>query len=365
MEDILNAVRSGADPREAVEKTLSLPREDQERLIEETGRIRSENAGRFLTALYLSVADKKLQKSIKKALFRLKTLGIRVEEPRIEGESVLRKAETVRQAMAFMSNYDAEQTKVVVSAFEIKKNQYAFSHAIIHFSDGLMELRSFPVPRKELEGLLADYLSRLRPPVVLPPVSAPYAGYLVEEASGISRTESEEARSLNHYLSEAEGDVRRPQDIYSLEVDAAVDAEPMDRILTDEIFEPFALEWPGIEEDRKELDQAVNPGLVLPPHVMQERRGAFVRELIENKRLAPIMPSFKRMLEDYAYLFYCLKDFGSYKGLVERLKDPEAMRRGFMYFAAKALEKLEKKEDQLQQEQRQSSLIIDPYSPKR
>ena len=75
------------------------------------GRARSERAGRFLSLLYPALADKRLQKLAKKDLFRLKTLGISVEEPKASGESVLRKMETFRDAMGLMSNYDAAQTK--------------------------------------------------------------------------------------------------------------------------------------------------------------------------------------------------------------------------------------------------------------
>ena len=61
-----------------------------------------------------------------------------------------------------------------------------------------------------------------------------------------------------------------------------------------------------MEEDRKKLNEVINPTIVLPPYVIEERRQAFLNELVESERLAARLPQFKRMLEDYAYLFYCL-----------------------------------------------------------
>lgn len=355
MEEILENIEKGAQLQENIEPVLSLLPNQQEQFLEQLSRLKSENAATFLTLLYERVTDKKLRKLIKKAMFRLKTQGIHVEEPRTAEETVLRKPETSREAKAFMSNYDAEETRVVMAAFETKKNQFIFSHAITHFSNGLVELATFPVPRNELEALLKDYLWRTQPPVVLPAISAPYAGYVIEEASGLSGKESEEARSLKRFLNDMKGNVRKPQDISLLDVDAALRPEPFERIVTHHIFEPFLLRWSGLEEDQKRLNGVVNPSIIVPPYVIQERREAFLKELVENERVRAKIPFFKRMIEDYAYLFYCMEEFRNYKGLLEQLKDQERLITAFLYFVQKSFEKLEKKEEQ-------PGVLVDPYS---
>ena len=124
-------------------------------LIHAIGALKSESAGGFLSLLYPSLADKALQKLVKKALFGPKTQGIPVEEPRIPGESVLKRVETGREARAFLSNYDPEMTRVVLSALEMKKNQFVLSHAVLHFSDGFVDSKSLSVAKDELEGLPA------------------------------------------------------------------------------------------------------------------------------------------------------------------------------------------------------------------
>ena len=272
------------------------------------------------------------------------------------GESVLKKVETGREVRAFLSNYDPEMTRVVLIAFEMKKNQFLLSQAVLHFSDGLVELKSFPIARDELEDFLKDYLLRMPPSMVLPPISAAYAGYLIEEASGISGREAEEASSLHRMLLTTKSDVGRPGDIYLLQgADTASEASA-EAIFADEIFEPFSLRWPGMEEDRKKLDEVVNPTIVLPPYMVEERKQAFLNELVEKEGLAARLPQFKRMLEDYAYLFYCLENLDYYKGLIVQLAEPAAVKSAFLRFVQKAFEELE------ETDRPQDGVIVDPHS---
>ena len=356
MDDILKSIADGIATGETAELVLRLPGEELALLIHAIGSLKKESAGRFLSLLYPSLADKTLQKLVKKELFLLKTQGIPVEEPRIPGESVLKKVETAREVRALLSNYDSEMTRVVLAAFEMKKNQFVLSQAVLHFSDGLVDLKSFPIARDELEDFLKDYVLQMPHSLVLPPISAAYAGYLIEEASGLSGKETEEAASLHRMLVATKGDVGRPNDIYLLEgADTASEASA-DAIFADEMFEPFSPRWPGMEEDRKKLNDVLNPTIVLPPYVLEERRQAFLNELVEKERLASRLPQFKRLLEDYAYLFYCLGNVDYYKGLLVQLAEAAAVKRAFLRFVQKAFGKPE------EADRRQEGVIIDPHS---
>ena len=209
MDHLLSSIADGSGTAETVDQVLALPAEQLELLIHAIGGLKKESAARFLSLLYPSLADKTLRKLVKKKLFRLKTQGIPVEEPRIPGESVLKRVETGREARAFLSNYDPEMTRAVLSAFEMKKNQFVLSHAILHFSDGLVDLKSLPVARDGLEDFLKEYALRMAPPMVLPSISAAYAGYLIEEAAGLSGKEAEEAASLHRMLLTVKSDVEK------------------------------------------------------------------------------------------------------------------------------------------------------------
>jgi len=149
MDEIITAIVEGGDIEKAAEEVLALPPLQQEEILQRLGGIKKESAGRFLSLLYPRLSDKGLRKLVKKSLFHLKTLGITVEEPKAAGESVLRQpVEIFRDSMGLMSNYDAASTRVVLAAVEVKKNHFLFSHAIIHFTDGLLRLMSMTVVRK-------------------------------------------------------------------------------------------------------------------------------------------------------------------------------------------------------------------------
>jgi hypothetical protein len=358
MEEIIKAVQDGNDLETAVERFLTLPAGQQEGLLSRLGASKSANAARFLTLLYPSITDKKLQKLLKKGLFRLKTQGIHVEEPREAGESALKKAEVTRETRAFMSNYDPEQTRAVLVAVALKKSRFLFCHAVIHFSRGLVQMRSFPIAAKELDALLKEYLAHTVPPMVLPAVSAPYAGYVIQEAAARSGKETEEAKSLIFFLSPAHGDVRKPGDIHALPVDPSIAAAPRETLFAHPMFETFKLTWTGMEEDNRKLEEAANPGIVLPQHVAQERVDSVLRELVKGEKVGAMLPPFTRMLEEYAYLFSCLEEPSLYKGVMEQLKNAESIMQAFLFFVRKALSALQQKK----QEEREPGLLVDPFA---
>jgi hypothetical protein len=353
-------IASGDESGETFDLFLALGSGEQALLLKDIGASRSGEAVKFLVHLYERTPDKKLQKLVKKALFQLKTQGIAVEELKPAGESVLRRAaEAIREAKALLSSYDNELTRVVTTAFEIKKNQFALTHGVLHFTKGLVELRSIPVNRAEVDGILNEYISRSQSPVLCRPVSPPYSGYIIEEASNISGKEVDEARSLRHYLSEAQGEVRKPKDLHHLTVDSGAAAASIDDVITSEVFEPFRLDWPGTEEDRRAFDNAVNPSIVLPPYIAQERREAFLKNLAESEGFHSIVPRFRRMLEDTAYLFYQSGRHDYYLSLMNVLKDERATNKALIYFVQKTFQDLAKTREQNRE------LIVDPFAPPR
>lgn len=320
------------------------------------GATKSENAARFLSLLYPSMSDKKLQKLIKKSLFHLKTQGVRVDEPIIPGESALRKVETGRETHAFLSNYDEAMTRVALTGLAIKKNQILMTNAVLHYSDGLAELSSFPVSKDEFGNVVKDFLLHTSPEMVLVPISPAYAGYLIEEGAGRSGKNIDDARDLHHVLSSMPGDVKRPNDISRLDAPDAASDLSADVLFGDEIFAPFLLKWPSVEEDRKKLDEVVKPSIILPPYAIEERRQAFLTELVGSGKMAASLSLFKRALEDYAYLFYCLKKFDHYKSLLARLSSQDGLKSAFLRFVEKTFEELEEADKQ------QPGVLVDPFS---
>lgn len=339
VEEILKNLQSDGDLEAAVEAYVRLTSQEKGDLLEKMRGIKTEQAALFLSQALDRTAERDIQKSIKKLLFMLKTQGIRVEEPKISGESVLKKVEAVREQKAFLSNYDPEDTRVVLLAFEIKKRQFVFMHAISHFSKGLLELAAVPIPRDELDTILKDYLRRMERPIVLPPIAPKYASFLIEEASGLSGTHTDELRNLKPLMTGLKGPVQKPDDIFTLPVPQETRSKSMQAILSDPIVEPFILSWESIKADRKELTAVANPAIVVPPYVIEERRQAFINGLVQGDKLKYVSRSLKRMLEDYAYLFHAVGDFEAFKGIVEGLRDDRFLQNALLFFVKKSLEK--------------------------
>jgi hypothetical protein len=359
MDEIIKALADGGDPAELADRTLALPGAGQEALIEAAGRLKSEAAARFLGLIYPSLTEKRLQKLVKKALFLLRTQGVRTDEPRPAGESALHKVEISREAMAYLSNYDETLTRLLVVAVETRKNRFLFGHVALHFTNGLADMHSAELPREDLDSLLQGYKASAVTPIVLPAISPTYAGYLVEEGARVSGAEVESARGINRMISTAKGDVKRPEDIYLLDAQGAAPARLGD-VLADPMFEPFSLEWPGVEEDRKKLEEAANPGIVLPPYVAEERKQAFLDALVAGDALAQRLPAFKRMLEDYAYLFYCLKKYDLYAGLAGRIGEQASVREAALHFVRKTFDRMKKEE-----QEQPPGVIVDPYAARK
>jgi len=353
MEEILQYLRSGGDVGAAVDTYISLTPQEKTTLLEKIGVTRSERVALFLSKILDVTPERDLQKSIKKLLFLLKTQGIRVEEPKISGESVLRKVETVREQMAFLSNYDPEDTRVVLLAFEIKKKQFLFIHAVSHFSKGLIELAAMPLPRNQLDAILQDYRERATRPMVLAPIAPKYASFLLEEASAISGSHADDLRSLKPLMAGLKGPVQKPDDISNLPVPDETRSRSLQAILSDPMVEPFMLAWDSMESDKKELDGAINPSsIVLPPHVVEERRQAFVNDLVVSDKLRSALRLLKRLLQDYAYLFHAAQEFDAFKGIVDGLRDESFVRDALLFFVKKSFEKKEEEKE---------GVLVDPF----
>ncbi len=317
--------------------------------------IKTERVALFLSQALDRTAERDIQKSMKRLLFMLKTQGIRVEEPKISGESVLKRVEAVREQKAFLSNYDPEDTRVVLLAFEMKKRQFVFMHAVSHFSKGLLELAAVPISGNELDSILKDYLRSTNPPMVLPPIAPKYASFLIEEASSLSGTHTDELRNLKPLMAGLKGPVQKPDDIFTLPVPQQTMSKNLQAILSDPILEPFILTWESIGADRKELAAVANPSIVVPPYVIEERRQAFINGLVQGDKLKYVSRSLKRMLEDYAYLFHAVGEFDAFKGIAEGLRDDQFLQNALLFFVKKSLEK---------KEEEQPGVLVDPFKQK-
>lgn len=354
MEELILNINDNNLLEDNIKAFALLSKQDKLIFLEKFKALRTESAGLFLNRLYVEEKDKNILKAIKKLLFRLKTLGVKVEEPEARGEPVLKKIEEKRMYRGLMSNYDGEGTRLVVVAFEVKKNSFILLHAMIDLTHGLMELATAPVDRNGIEALVVEYCKRTPKPFTVIEVAPRFAGWLIEEGSNLSGKYTEEVREIKPFLSRLPGPVQKPSDIYSLTVPEDTDALPLERIASKEIFESLTLPWDNLDEDKKQFnDIGGGSSIVLPPYMIQEKRRDFVKNLVQGDTLKSKLPLITRLMEDYAYLLHNLGDFGAYKGLITMLRDPEGPASMLSFLVNKALVHEEKQE--------QPGLIMNPY----
>ena len=116
--------------------------------------------------------------------------------------------------------------------------------------------------------------------------------------------------------------------------------------------------WDSLEEDRKTYMSNGGSTIILPPHMAEQKRIEFLERLAERADMKAVLPYIKRMMEDYAYLFYCMKEFGYYKGLTAWLDNERAPWQALSYFLNKSLGK---EEESPEEKLTAGGLIVDPY----
>lgn len=349
---IIEDIKGSANQDDSLMGFQQLSKEDKLKFLNSLKDIKDETAGLYLNALHADETDRDIQKQIRKLLFVLKTLGIKVEEPKTTGEPVLKKIEEVREHRALLSNYDDANTRLVVAAYELKKNAFIFLNASTHFSDGLTELMSGSIDKAGLEDILRGYLVDKPEDMTLVEISPRYASYLLEEASTRSGKYKEEINHLKKFTTNIKGTLQKPGDIPNLPVPEATRSLPVEKILEHRIFKPFSLAWSTIEEDKKAYNSTGGSTIILPPYMVEQKRQTLIEKLLELDELKSKIPLIKRLLEDYAYIFHSLNEFSNYKGLIEHLQDTNGPQNILLYFIRKSLEIPEEK---------QSGLIVKPY----
>lgn len=317
-------------------------------------RQKDENAGAFLNLVYTMESDKNVRKHIRTLLHKLKTVGIKTEEPATDGEPVLKKIEEKREHRGYLSNYDDLNTRVVLSFFEAKKNNFIFINGIAHLTDGLVDLITMPVDKRELDEIMYKYKHDTGESMAVADISFRYAGYILEEESRKSGKYVEDISQMRKFTSNIKDLVQRPEDIYNLECPASTTPTDLENILEHRIFEPFKFVWSSMEEDRKDYNGSGSAALVLPPYMIEEKKEALLKSLFEKDDLKSVVTNMKRILEDYAYIFYSIEEYPYFKGLIDCLEDSKTPLRAALYFLKKSLEEEPEEKDE-------EGIILNPY----
>lgn len=354
MDEIIKAIGSALHLEKKVEYYFTMPNDEKKVLLEGLKKEKNEDMGIFLNAIYADEHNKEIRKIIRRLIFRLRSSGLQVDEPKSAGDPVLKRIEEVRENQGFLTNYGPEQSRFVLAAYEIKKNTFIFLNGEIHFREGLRELMSTPVDRKGLEEIIAAYKSDAREPMFLTEISPAYAAFLVEEGSKHSGRFIDGVKPLKAFVARLRDAICKPDDIYTLP--AACDGAnfSLQDTLEHLMFAPFYLTWDRIEEDLKEYRSGGGSVIVLPQNMIEEKKTAFLKDLTLRKDIKTQLHFLKRMLEDYAYCFHVMGNYGRYRSLMAITADNKALSDALTFFIRKSLDGTKEKPDE-------RGLIVNPY----
>ncbi|MCX8022927.1 MAG: hypothetical protein N2745_09165 [Syntrophorhabdaceae bacterium] len=337
--DLIKELVTAKNLPESTDRFSRMEKHEKLALIKAMKDINDEGLGAFLNSVHEMETEKEVKKEIRRLLFILKTKGIKIEEPRPTEPPLVRKKEDGGIHRAFLSNYDYRLNRIVQCVYRLNKDSYLYINGLTHFSDGLEELFTGLLKKGDVESTLEENKNSIPQGLELTEISPAYGLYVLQEASSISGRKKGDIEAIKRRLGNIPSGVRRPEDIYHLEIPDSIYPYPLRKILEQDIFAPFFLKWSHLEEDEKEYNGTGASTLLLPPYMVEEKREGIVKRVMGYGEIQSRSSFFKRMLEDYAYLFYMRRDLSLYKGLIDTLSKEGGIEEGIEFFIRKSLSK--------------------------
>ena len=167
--------------------------------------------------------------------------------------------------------------------------------------------------------LSPKYERAVTPSIVFVEISPRYAAHLIEEADNRSPRYTEDVARLKQFAVTLKEEVGRPEDIYDLPVSEVSRLCPWTPSCRMAYSNPSRLSWDTLETDRTTFRGLGESAILLPPHMIEEKKEAFLKALLESGPLAPKVP-IKRMLEIMPISSSTTGQFDYYNGLINLLR---------------------------------------------
>jgi hypothetical protein len=282
----------------------------EEGIAERLGHLPRETAVKVLLLMMKKPGDKKVQKTIRRSLYRLKSKGIPVEETDIErGPSILRPLQA-EPPNGFGTGFDLHGERLLMLVIPHASRGWTVMHGVVSDTRGLINFVGEEMTRREFR----DFFDRFREkiPFTLVEMEAPYVGFLLFRAYRL--TLERKGTPPQDYL-RLKGEVERAKKEYgqpliysflSLE-EISGDERWVSRggeLLKDDLFAAW-----GIEEDRaRPYTKAITEAQESKLFLSQDQKQARIQE-VYLKALMEIFSDdvrsiFKHRLEETAYIFH-------------------------------------------------------------
>jgi hypothetical protein len=283
-------------------------------VVETLSTIATPAAAAVLAHIAAKTEAKELQKAARRAIYRLKTMGVDTENlPPPEPRKSVLEVPKLPVVAALASHIDAEGNRALYIARRRPFSGLMFVGLAINDQRGVIDCNALPVTKKELTSLLADIQADERlTHVDLPPA---YAQQLVAEsyqrnlATGtpppqdfqavrdlIGRPDTPWEQPPIYHLINPE-DVRRQLSLLSLSA----------QLFNLKEFQGWYLSPDTLQQYREEIRRTADSPIIVSQALQQERVEAIQKRTIGEIFTAEQCLRYRRRLEEMAYLLWQTK----------------------------------------------------------
>jgi hypothetical protein len=311
MEEVKASLQEGRTEGEIFKPLLTIfgmsPEADG-RIAETLGGLADEKIARVLHLLLEMSSDKKVRKTIKRSLYRLKSRGIAVEEvtPK-RGDSILRPLQA-ESPKGFGGSLDPAGQRLLILALPHPGGRITAAEGVVNDIEGLMSFSERELSRREFRIFLEALEEEVPLPVV--DMESSYVSFLLSEGYQLAlkrkRTPPQDYLNLKSQIEKLRRDYERPL-VYSF-LQLGDDSErdwllkKSGDLLKADLFAGWMIEESRIQPYVDAVSEAGESKLVLN----ETQKAARFQEVYQNA-LMELFPEegrllYKRRLEEMAYV---------------------------------------------------------------
>jgi hypothetical protein len=283
-------------------------------VVEALSTIATPDAAALLTQIAAKTEAKALQKAARRALYRLKTMGVDTESvlPQEPRKSVL-EVPKLPIVAALASQIDFEGSRALYLARRRPFSGLVFVSLIINDQRGVLDCHAFPVTKKDLTRIVADIQADERlTHVELPPA---YVQQLVEESYQRNLSTGTPVPRDFQGLRDLIGTSDTPWEkrpIYHVVSPEEIQAQPAwlslsGRLLDVKEFQGWHLPWEVVQKYRDEVKRTAESPIIVSPALQQERIEALQKRTLHEIFEAEQCALYRVRLEEMAYLLWQTK----------------------------------------------------------
>ncbi len=284
--------------------TKMAEKELDEEVIQAIGSVPKEESARLLVQFLEKTYDKRLQKLIKKIIYRLKTQGVDIPQLPSLGEPIFKRISPL-PLQAFVSPIDSEGGRVALLAKPFNSRMLNFFSLLIEDTKGITEIYNVKIPREVFQDSLKQHKED---GIVLVDIDPSYLQYLVLEARQknlATKTSLPPGFLILEKMWPSKTEITEAfvYNILDVKLDLR-DLEGSSRLHEIEGFLYWSLGAEEIAPYIPKLDEIEESPLIVAPFRKEARQREIIKEAAQNLFGKERRQIYKRRLEEMAYVLY-------------------------------------------------------------